>query len=411
MNLIRHFRGNELLKHGSILFAASIIAGFLNYLFQVYVGRMLGPSDYGIYSSLVALLYIMSVPSSTIQTSVAKMVSEYNPDHERIKYLLINIFRKLIMVAILAMALFMISSIFLADYLRIDSGMYFFILSILFFISFLAPVLVGALQGLQMFVQMGINTVAGTFFKLIFGVALVYLGFGVNGALLALVIGSFLALLQALLPLRFLKGSKEVKGSISFFSTSITVLLATIGLAFLPNVDMLLVKHYLSENEAGLYAAAALLGKIVLFTTGPIAMVMFPKATVMHNKNHNGVELLQKSLLYIGSISLLIIAVFTITPDFIVGILFGSKYAGINDLIIYFAVALAFLSLASAVVFYDLATKRTRFLYVLGIISVMEVFSISIYHNSSLMVVQILTVLMAVLFMGVWFCEKRSIGH
>jgi len=407
MDFIRVFRGNELLKHSSILFAASIIAGFFNYFFQVYVGRMLGPSDYGIYSSLVALLYILSVPSSTIQTSVAKLVSEYYPEHEKIKYLLTHVIRKLSLLALIASILFMISSVYLADYLRIDPGMYFFILSILFFISFLGPVLVGALQGMQMFVQMGINNVAGSFFKLLFGVALVYLGFGVNGALLALVIGSFLALLQALIPLRFLKGSKEVKGNISFFSTSVTLLFATIGLAFLPNVDLILVKHYLSDTEAGLYAAGALLGKIVLFSTAPIAMVMFPKASMMHKRNNNGIELLSKSLLYTASISFLIIAVFMIAPEFIVRMLFGSKFMGINDLIVYFAVALACLSLTSAIVFYDLATRKYRFLYILGIISIMEVVLISQFHDSSLIVVRILTALMAVLFIGVWFCEKR----
>ena len=407
MDFIRLLRGNELLKHSSILFSASIIAGFLNYFFQVYVGRMLGPSDYGVYSSLVALLYIMSVPSSTIQTSVAKLVSEYNPEYEKIKYLLTHVFRKLTLLALLASVLFMISSVYLADYLRINSGIYFFILSILFFISFLGPVLIGALQGLQMFIQMGINSVAGTFFKLVFGVALVYLGFGVNGALLALVIGSFLAMLMALIPLRFLKGSKEVKSNISFFSTSMIVLFATIGLAFLPNVDLLLVKHYLSETDAGLYAAAALLGKIVMFVTAPIAMVMFPKATVMHNKNNNGIALLRKSLLYTGSISLLIIAVFIIAPEFIVRILFGSKFLGINDLIVYFAVALAFLSVTNAIVFYDLATRKYRFLYILGIISLLEVVLISLFHDNTLMVVRILTALMSVLFIGVWFCEKR----
>jgi O-antigen/teichoic acid export membrane protein len=407
MDLNKLFRSNELLKHSGILFVAYIISGFLNYLFQVYVGRMLGPSDYGVYSSLVALLYIMSVPSSTIQTSVAKLVSEYNPEYDKIKYLLIHVFRKLSLLALIASVLFMISSVYLADYLRIDSSTFFFILSISFFFSFLGPVLVGTLQGMQMFVEMGINSMAGTFFKLIFGVALVYLGFGVNGALLALVIGSFLALLQALLPLRFLKGSKEVKGNISFFSTSVTVLFATIGLAFLPNVDLILVKHYLSDTEAGLYAAAALLGKIVLFVTAPIAMVMFPKATVMHNRNSNGVGLLRKSLLYTGSISFFIIAVFLIAPEFIVRILFGSKFTGINDLLVYFAVALAFLSLTSAVVFYDLATRKYRFLYVLGIISLMEVVLIAQFHDSSLIVVRILTALLAALFIGVWFCEKR----
>lgn len=407
MNFIKFFKGNELLKHSSILFAASIIAGFLNYLFQLYVGRMLGPSDYGIYSSLVALLYIMSVPSSTIQTSVAKLVSDYSSDQGKIKYLLKYVFWKLTVIAILVSALFFISSIYIADFLRINSKMYFFLLSILLLISFLAPVLIGALQGMQMFIQMGINSVAGTFFKLLSGILLVYFGFGVNGALLALFIGSLLALLIAFMPLRFLKENKEVNGNIKLLTYSAVVLLATIGLTFMTNADLLIVKHYLSDTEAGYYAAAALLGKMVLFATAPIAMVMFPKATVMNNKNHNGVNLLRNSLLYTGGISFFIVALFILFPEIIVKLLFGSKFIGINGLPIYFAAAMAFFSLANTFVFYDLATRKYRFLYVLGAVSVMEVVLISLYHDSSFTVVRILLALMVILFIGVWFSEKR----
>ncbi len=407
MGLIKLFRGNELLKHGGILFAASIIAGFLNYLFQVYVGRMLGPSDYSVYSSLVAVLYIISVPASTIQTSVAKLVSEYNPDHEKIKYLLKHIFRKLTVLAVMASVLFMVSSVYLADFLKINSGEQFFILSILLFISFLGPVLTGALQGMQMFIQMGINSVAGTFFKLLFGVVLVYLGFGVNGALLALFMGSFLAILQALIPLRFLKKSGEVNGNIGFFTYSMTVLFATVGLTFLPNADLLLVKHYFNNTEAGYYAASALLGKIVLFATGPIAVVMFPKATVTHNKSYDGAQLLRNSLLYTCGLSISIMALFILAPEFIVNILFGPEFMEVKGFLSYFAVALAFFSLANAVVFYDLATRRYRFLYILGMVSVLEIVLIILFHDNLLTVVRILTVLMAVFFSGVWLCEKR----
>ena len=407
MDFIKFFKGNELLKHGSILFAASIIAGFLNYLFQLYVGRMLGPSDYGIYSSLVALLYIMSVPSSTIQTSVAKLVSDYSSDHGKIKYLLKYVFWKLTVIAVLVSVLFLISSIYIADFLRINSKMYFFILSILLLISFLTPILIGALQGMQMFVQMGINSVAGTFFKLLSGVILVYFGFGVNGALLALFIGSLLALLLAFMPLRFLKESKEVNGNIRLLNYSMVVLLATIGLTFLTNADMLIVKHYLSDKEAGYYAAAGLLGKIILFATAPIAIVMFPKATVMNQKNHNGSNLLRNSLLYTGTISLFIVALFILVPDFIVKLLFGPEFMEINSLLVYFAAGTAFFSLSNTFVFYDLATRKYRFLYVLGAVSVLEVVLISLFHDSSLTVVRILFALMGILFLGVWFSEKR----
>ena len=407
MDFIKLFKGNDLLKHSSILFAASIITGLLNYLFQLYVGRMLGPSDYGIYSSLVALLYIMSVPSSTIQTSVAKLVSDHSWEPEKIKYLLKYVFRKLTLISLPVSVIFFILSFFIADFLKINSKMYFFILSVLLFISFLAPVLTGTLQGMQMFSQMGINSVAGTFFKLLSGVILVYFGFGVNGALLAVFIGSLLGLLLAFMPLHFLKGSKEVNGNIKLLNYSMIVLLATIGLTFVTNVDMLIVKHYLSDKEAGYYAAAALLGKIVLFATAPIAMVMFPKATVMDQKNHNGSNLLRNSLLYTGSISFCIVLLFIISPEFIVKLLFGPEFVEINGLLVYFAAGMALFSLSNTFVFYDLATRKYRFLYVLGAVSVMEVALISMFHDSSLSVVRILFALMAILFVGICFSEKR----
>jgi O-antigen/teichoic acid export membrane protein len=266
----------------------------------------------------------------------------------------------------------------------------------------------GALQGMQMFMQMGLNSVAGTLFKLLSGIILVYFGFRVNGALLALFIGSLLALILAFMPFRFLKGSKEVKGNITFFDYSMVVLLATIGLTFMTNGDMLIVKHYLSEKEAGFYAAAALLGKIILFATAPIAMVMFPKATVMNNnKDHNGFVLLRNSLLYTGGISIFIVVIFILFPQFIVNLLFGPKFLEIKGLLVYFAAAIAFFSLANVFVFYDLATRKYRFLYVLGVVSVLEVILISLFHDSSLTVVRILLVLMAILFVGVWFSEKR----
>ena len=42
------------------------------------------------------------------------------------------------------------------------------------------------------------------------------------------------------------------------------------------NIDVILVKHYFSADEAGHYAALSQLGKIIIFGTGAIASVMFP---------------------------------------------------------------------------------------------------------------------------------------
>jgi len=59
------------LRQGAIFFAASSLAGALNYVYHVLMGRMLGPDDYGAFSSLVAILVIFSVSTSVVQTVVA----------------------------------------------------------------------------------------------------------------------------------------------------------------------------------------------------------------------------------------------------------------------------------------------------------------------------------------------------
>ena len=60
------------LKEGSILLFATVLGGFLNYLFNIFIGRMLTPSEYSVVVSLFSVFVIISVPIGTIQTVVAK---------------------------------------------------------------------------------------------------------------------------------------------------------------------------------------------------------------------------------------------------------------------------------------------------------------------------------------------------
>jgi len=53
--LLHFFSGDDLLKHASIMFIASIIGGVCNYIYQLYMGRALGPEEYGIFGSLFAM--------------------------------------------------------------------------------------------------------------------------------------------------------------------------------------------------------------------------------------------------------------------------------------------------------------------------------------------------------------------
>ena len=135
MGLKKLLYENEFLRHSGILFLASVVGGFLSYLYQVYVGRVLGPSEYSVFGSIVALLYIISVPTATVQTSIAKLVSEYNNEYGKIKYLLIAALKKLSLLAGLVTILFILLSEYIAEFLKIDSVTPLIILSMLLFFS------------------------------------------------------------------------------------------------------------------------------------------------------------------------------------------------------------------------------------------------------------------------------------
>ena len=73
---------HRLARHSSIIFSATIAANFFSYLFHVYMGRSLGPAEYGILGSLLAAFYILFVPLEAISTVVTKFVSEFQAKEE-----------------------------------------------------------------------------------------------------------------------------------------------------------------------------------------------------------------------------------------------------------------------------------------------------------------------------------------
>ena len=66
----------KLAKHGLIMVFFSLLTAFFNYLYQLFMGRLLTPEEYGILFSLINIFYIFSVLSSTVQTTMTKYASQ-----------------------------------------------------------------------------------------------------------------------------------------------------------------------------------------------------------------------------------------------------------------------------------------------------------------------------------------------
>lgn len=394
---------NSLLKYSGIIFIATIFGGVINYLFQVYVGRALGPEGYGEFSALVSLLYITSVPAGTISTTIALFISEYRAKSEfgKIKYLLIYSIKKLFIFGIAGFILIGIVSGAIASYLNLTSKIPILIIGLIFIVSAIYPIATGALQGLQKFTHAGINGILGSIFKLVSGILLVYAGWGVNGAILSLFLSPLFAFLFALVPLRSIFKEVSIKTqNMEILRFSFPVLITILVITLISNIDVMIVKHYFNAQEAGYYSAASLISKIIFFATGSIATVMLPKVSEIHLKKENTLIILKNCLAYTFLISILSIIVYWMAPTFVVGLLFGREYTETTRIIGTLGVAMMFFSLSYMIIIYNMAVKNFRFIYGTTAILLLEIILLSVFHETLYVVVKILAALFILLFAG-----------
>ncbi|WP_367884750.1 hypothetical protein [Thermococcus sp. JCM 11816] len=203
-------------------------------------------------------------------------------------------------------------------------------------------------------------------------------------------------------------GDLEIRDILSYSGLAF---LAVLAYTTMWNIDVILVKHYLSPPlEAGQYSAISALGKIVLFAPGAIGMVIFPpKAAEKHEKGEEHFQVLLRggmglTLLISGGGIVLAYALF---PEFIIKIIYGgAKYLNVAPYLWRYGLAMMFFSLASVMVNYSLSIGKTDiFLYLLGLLTT-EIVMLSIGSKNISTIIDMLIGVSAlipiVLFISIW---------
>ncbi|KYC53471.1 MAG: Polysaccharide biosynthesis protein [Candidatus Methanofastidiosum methylothiophilum] len=395
------FDESGLIKHGLIMTVSMVIARFFGYLFQIYVARALGPEEYGVFGSLFAFFMILTIPVGTVQTVISRYTSEYKVegDYSKIKHLMISAFKKLSKISLIGFVLMAIMSIPFTMFLKMSNPIPIIILGITLFFTFTSPIFRGVLQGLQNFKWLAIINVSQTFFKLLFGILLISLGFGLNGAILAFSFGYLIPLCLTLVPLYFIL--KINNGNVNFsgiYRYSYLVLIATGILTFVQNIDVILVKHLFTSYEAGIYSAISNIGKAIFFLGAGVSASLFPKVSEFRNNSDASSRLLKKGIFFLSILSIVFIVGCFLFDEMIVNILFGLSYTEGAFLLPYFSIALSFLGLTSVLIFYLIAIKDFKFIYSLLIIPIVQVICIYIFHQSLMDIVLILNVFFIMAF-------------
>jgi O-antigen/teichoic acid export membrane protein len=263
-------------------------------------------------------------------------------------------------------------------------------IGMMFGLSVVAPINIGAVQGLQRFSWYAVLVACPLVLRFVLASGLVLLGYGVNGAMLGILLGIVLAYLISFRPLAgLLQGPRQSCGSLrplGFYSVTATLTLTLI--VVLANWDTPLAKHFLSAREAGLFAAMAIVGKIMFVVSNSIVMVMFPKFAILHNRGERAARAVLEAVLSVLAPCLVLEAAYCVAPALIMRVLFGSAFVAVADQLAWYGLAMLLLSLAQVLVYYFLATDERLFVLTLLISGGLQGVLMVIRHHSVGQIVQ-----------------------
>jgi len=176
------------------------------------------------------------------------------------------------------------------------------------------------------------------------------------------------------------------------------------------NVDVIIAKHFFAAHTAGLYTAASVLGKIILFIPGAIIIAMFPKVSKMYAEKRDTSHLLNISLLYTGLVSGVMAVGYWFFPALVVRIPYGSAYVEVAPVVQLYGVAMFFFSLTIVFMRYSLAIHDIRYVYLFAFFTLLEIGLLTVFHASMMEMVWILLVVNVALFISSYGYVGRRIS-
>jgi O-antigen/teichoic acid export membrane protein len=395
---VRRLIDDDFLRHGMLVFAATTAGNVLNYAFNFALSRRLGVEGFATLSSLTSFIMIFSVPASIVTLVVVKYTATFHAagDAARIRRLSHVLLKWTAIAALCALAAGILLRGSIAAFLRIQDDAVVPLCMAILALSFITPSVRGVLQGEQDFMRYSTSTFMEVFLKVTLGVTLGYIGFGVAGAMAGWIAGTFCALLYtvwAVLRKHGAAGGPAVHLSFDvrrILETTGGVGLASALLIVLSFMDVLLVKHYLSPRDAGLYAAVNMTGKVVLFLAGFVPAVLLPKTVAKTTRGEDCRPLMFRAIGVTVLMSGAALFLFGVDPALAVRVLAGPQFAPAAPYVLQYDGAMALLALVTLFVNYKIGIHSFRFLYGLGAVLAMEIAAIAFYHGSIWSVIHIL---------------------
>lgn len=392
---------------------ATVSAGAFMYAVHI-VAKQMPKEEYGVFTTLLQVLNLMGIPAAGLQSVFAQQAAAAaTPEQHR---QLTGAFRSVLKwifflwLAIAGVVLLLSKQVQMA--LQITNPAALYITLLVGLGALWLPILYGLLQGSQSFLWLGLASIVngvGRFLSIL--VIVLLLGGRAAGAMGGACLGIVGALVVCFWQTRTLWLGRSSPFDVRGWLRRIIPLTLGLGTCmFMLSADMIVVQTYFPAKQTGLYAAAGMIGRALVFFTIPLAAVMFPKL-VRSAARAEPTQVLGQALTATFILGVLAAAACTLFPELPLWLVYDQSFLAIAPLVPWFAWCMLPLTLANVLINSLLA--RSQFSSVPWLMAVAAGYGITLifYHDTFLSVVQILGLFsFLMLIVSAWFTWRRPLS-
>jgi stage V sporulation protein B len=295
---------------GWVLFSSAVTL-LIGFLLRIVLARWLGAADLGLYTMVVTIQGITELVATLgIPVALIKYTAEHQDDRDRLFRTTSAAFiSSVILGLVFGLLMYGLSGTLAGAFHMPELAHLLKILAFVFPLASVVGTLLGLSNGLRQMKTYAYLMIFRSLLMILLVVALVWLGFGVEGAVLSIVLSTAggcifgLYFLRKYLRLNLQGFVQNVKKLVLFGSQVFGANLLSLVIV---QMDIIMIGYFLAAQDVGYYSVAVSLSTFFLLIPQAIQRITYPATSEYWSKNNHQAlrEMIDKSMKYSACILL-----------------------------------------------------------------------------------------------------------
>jgi O-antigen/teichoic acid export membrane protein len=379
------FGSRAIVNASALVFAASLTLNACGFVFHAIASRRLGVEEYGTLYALISLYGLAALPIAVFAPVVSRYSAEFGALHDdaHVRGLIGWIVRAFVLAGALYVGTAMVLAFPLAEFLHVLPWQI-LIVGVMLAVGILASTMRSIGQGVHAYGAYSWSMASEGVVKVIVLALLALLGLTVLGALGAFFCGAVAGAACIAAPLlkryRSVRAAPIVLAWQRIFATTAGAAVLTFTMTAMGFGDVLIVKHFFPAQQAGLYSASSLCGKILLYFVGFVPAILIPQTTHRHARGEKTRKILWTAVAFVAAVSVLGVLAFHFAGALLLHALTGNAFDAALPLLPTYAAAMAALAMTNSLGSYGISTHRLAFIVPLLVAAIVTLATIALVH-------------------------------